>query len=192
MSATLLDISDYSIPLPEFIVLDASLVLELTPSPSQPHRNHAVAIAFLQRLEINAQQGRVKPILPLLAFEECYFKICQRVLIAYAQMVGEKWHDYYKKNPLVIRSIHPALMTLYRTLLSFPIEITEPEDIAIQPKGREPSLSSRIGDFIDKFAVLPRDATIFSEAERLGIYTVATLDSDWLRADGFTVYAPLP
>jgi predicted nucleic acid-binding protein len=44
---------------------------------------------------------------------------------------------------------------------------------------------------MDRFSVLPKDASILSEAERLGVYTAATLDSDWTRADGFTVFAPI-
>jgi hypothetical protein len=83
-----------------------------------------------------------------------------------------------------------VIKQLYQALTVFPIEITEPEDLAVLPKGRAPSLSVRIGEFINQFSVLPKDATIFSEAERLGIRTVATLGSDWSRADGFTVFAP--
>ncbi|MGH2523976.1 MAG: hypothetical protein ACRDH2_15830, partial [Anaerolineales bacterium] len=58
--------------------------------------------------------------------------------------------------------------------------------------GQKPLLSTRMGELINQFAILPKDATILSEAERLGIYTVATLDSDWSRAEGFTVFAPMP
>ena len=190
MPATLLDIGDPALPLPEFLVLDASIVLELTPDPINPHPHHLLAVNFLHRLQLAAQEGRAKPILPLLAFEECYFKLCKRVLTAYGQLAGVPWHVYYKTNPLSIRGIHPVLMQFYQTLLTFPVEITEPEDLAIHPRGREPLLSSRIGDLLQQFSILPKDATIFSEAERLGIYTVATLDSDWSRADSFTVFAP--
>ena len=192
MPPILRDIRDPNVPLPEFIVLDTSLILELHPVSSSANSNHTLAVNFLNRLRSEARQARVKPFLPLLAFEECYFKICQLILTAYGKNAGNmKWHDYYKQYPLTVRSVYPVLMQLYQTLLSFPIEITEPEDLAIRPKGREPLLSARIGDLINQFAVLPKDATILADAERLGIYTVATLDRDWSRADGFTVFAPL-
>jgi hypothetical protein len=191
VSVTLLDISDASLTLPEFLVLDASIVLELTPSPIHPHRNHILAVNFLNRLRLSAQHGTVKPILPLLAFEECYFKLCWRFLEPLSKATNMRWQDYYRRNPSVLRSIYPILSQFYQTLLAFPVEITEPEDTAVYPKGREPLLAIRIGDFINRFSVLPKDATILSEAERLGIYTVATLDSDWSRADGFTVFAPV-
>jgi hypothetical protein len=190
MPATLLNISDSTIPLPEFLILDASLVLELTPDPAQPHKHHTLAVNFIHRLRVATQTGNVKPILPLLAFEECCFKLSKRILTAYGHLNGVPWHIYYKENPLSIRSVHPLLLQLQQMLLAFPIEITEPEDLAILPKGSVASLSARMGDLINQFAILPKDATIFSEAERLGIFTVATLDSDWSRADGFTVFAP--
>jgi predicted nucleic acid-binding protein len=191
MTAKLLDISDPSLHLPEFLILDASIVLELTPDPHKSHPHHTLAVNFLNRLRFAVQQELVKPILPLLAFEECYFKLCKRVLTEYGRLAGiNNWEVYYKRNPLVIRSIHPLLANLYTALLAFPIEISEPEDLAVHPKGQEPLLSVRMGELIDRFAVLPKDATILSEAERLGIFTVATLDSDWSRADGFTVIAP--
>ncbi len=192
MPPILRDIRDLNAPLPEFIVLDTSLILELHPVSSSANSNHTLAVNFLNRLKSEARQTRVKPLLPLLAFEECYFKICQLILTVYGKSAGGmKWHDYYKQHPLTIRSIHPVLMQLYQTLLSFPIEIAEPEDLAIYPKGRELLLAARMGDLINQFAILPKDATILAEAERLGIYAVATLDRDWSRADGFTVFAPL-
>jgi len=192
MPAILVNIADARARLPEFIVLDASLVLELRPGSStrRPHPNHTLATNFLTRLSSAAQGGSVKPILPLLAFEECYFKLCQWALEPFSGPLGISWHTYYKRNPNVLAGVVPILQTFHRILLAFPMEITEPEDTAIQPRGRAPLLSIRIGEFIDRFSVLPRDATILSEAERLGINTVATLDGDWKRANGFTVIAP--
>ena len=190
MPANLQDISDHTLILPEFLILDASIILELTPDPTRSHKNHLIAVDFLNRLRMAAKGDQVIPILPLLALEECYFKLCKRALIAYATLAGVSWENYYKTNPVIIRSIYPALEQLYKALLAFPIIITEPEDLAIQSKGNKAPLASRIGDLVYQFAVLPKDATILSEAERLGVYTVATLDSDWSRADGFTVICP--
>ena len=182
MPAKLLDIADANLPLADFIVLDASIAL-------QPN---ALAVNFLRRLQVAAQRGEAMPILPLLAFEECYFKICQRFLMRASQQAKyPNWKDYYKRHPLELQKAHPDLEKFHASLLAVPIWITEPEDVAIQPRGREPLLSNRIGDLINQFAVLPKDATILSEAERLGIRTVASLDSDWSRATGFTVYTKI-
>jgi len=39
--------------------------------------------------------------------------------------------------------------------------------------------------------LLPQDALILAEAERLGVLAVATLDQDWRRAAAFDVYTCL-
>jgi len=44
---------------------------------------------------------------------------------------------------------------------------------------------------IRRFEILPKDAYIVAEAQRLGVTALATLDTDWDRLDGFTVYRPL-
>jgi len=100
------------------------------------------------------------------------------------------WHDYYKAHPSSLRSAVPRLRQFFQALQAFPI-VVEPEDLAVQPKGRVPLLADRLTDLIDQYSILPKDATILSDAERLGIFTVATLDSDWKRASGFTVIAPV-
>lgn len=189
MPATSLNISDPNLPIPEFLILDASIVLELAPDPNgQPHRKHTEAVAFLSRLQKEAIAERVIAILPLLAFEECYFKICHRILFALA---GNGWKSYYKANPSSIIQIIPHLTHFFNTLRSFPIHISEPEDIALPAVANATPLSQRMGELIDAFRILPKDATILSEAERWQIRDVATLDSDWVRADGFNVYTPL-
>ena len=59
--------------------------------------------------------------------------------------------------------------------------------MAIYPIDTEARLADRMKDLIFQYLILPKDATILSEAERLGIDTVVTLDNDWTRADGFSV-----
>lgn len=188
MPANLLDISDSHVPIPEFIVLDASIVLELRPSPAT-HPHHIFAVNFLNRLRNLANAGQVMPLLPLLAFEECYFKICQSIIKAEKRRANfpNNWHNYYKSNPQVILQCRNEINNFYQILLAFPIVVTEPEDLAVLPIDTEQRLAERMGEIILNYLLLPKDATIFSNAERLGIDTVATLDGDWVRADGFNV-----
>jgi len=42
--------------------------------------------------------------------------------------------------------------------------------------------------FITSYNLLPQDALILAEAERLGVSAVATLDSDWRRVAEFDIY----
>jgi predicted nucleic acid-binding protein len=188
MAAILIDINDPNIQLPEFIVLDASVVLELRVSPNR-QRHHNSAINFFRRLRPLASSGQVMPLLPLLALEECYFKICQYKILEFLanNNIQTPWHRYYKQNPQIIQNTVQNLQVFYNILRSFPIVVIEPEDLAVLPIDTEPRLSERMKDFIQNFLILPKDATILSNAERLGIDTVVTLDSDWSRADGFKV-----
>ena len=189
MTANVIDINDPNLQLPEFIVLDASIVLWLRPNHPQNHPNSNIAIQFFNRLQHLVNQGRVKPILPLLAFEECLFKICQLEIKAHIQNIGLNidWKRYYKQNPQALLRTQSAVDNFCQILQAFPIIVTEPEDLAINPIDTEARLADRMKDLIYQFLILPKDATILSEAERLGIDTVVTLDNDWTRADGFSV-----
>lgn len=191
MAAKLFDLSDPTLPIPEFLILDASILLELAPDPNRPpHKNHVAAVEFLRRLQNEALAERVVVVLPLLAFEECYFKISQRILRALAPN-SRDWHEYYKQNPNSSQQVVPHLLQFFNTLRRFPIHISEPEDIAASTLTKVTPLAVRMGELINAFRILPKDATILSEAERWQIRDVATLDGDWARADGFNVYTPL-
>lgn len=185
MPARVVDINDPDLQFPELIVLDASIVLWLRPDSQQSHNNFITAISFFNRLQPLANQGRVKPILPLLAFEECLFKICQFEINAHIQNIGlsNYWVRYYKQNPQVLLRTQSAVDNFCQILQAFPIIVTEPEDLAISPIDTEARLADRMKDLIYQFLILPKDATILGEAERLGIDTVVTLDNDWTRAD---------
>jgi predicted nucleic acid-binding protein len=50
------------------------------------------------------------------------------------------------------------------------------------------SLEERMRHFITAYYLLPQDALILAEAERIGVPAVATLDSDWRRVMEFDVY----
>lgn len=191
MSAILQDIRDPLIPLPEFLIVDTSLILRIVPAFSQ-HPQYNVAIDFLRRLQVAAHQGLVMPLLPLLVLEEFYFKICESYLLDASQSAGiNYWPNYYKQNPSAIHSIHSTLEQYYQVLLAFPMVVLEPEDFGITSGDQVPSIADRMTEMIDEFHILPKDASILSEAERLGIFSVATLDSDYERADGFTVFLPV-
>lgn len=184
MPAIFQDIRNPSTQIPEFVIIDASLVLELPTSPvSRPSRGFAVS--FLNRLRNDAISGTVIPLLPHLALEECMFKICQRHFIRISQRTGIKWHEYYKQNPSSIRIIYPTLMSFYSQIIAFPMVVVEPEDLATP--NPQKTISEGMIEYINDFELLPKDAAILSEADRMGVYAIATLDRDYLRADGFTV-----
>jgi len=188
MPAVVRDIRDASLQLPQFIIVDASLLLELVPN-SPPHRNHIIAIEFLNRIRNAAQRGEVIPLISYLGLEEFFFKICQIYLDEKGKSHKLKWHEYYKKNPSFISAtIYPVLIKHYQMLKAFPLFILEPVDLTT--KSKMIPLAECMIDFIGRFNILPKDATILSEAKRIGVFCIATLDGDFLRADGFTILFP--
>jgi predicted nucleic acid-binding protein len=191
MPAIIRDISDPSLRIPDSIMLDTSLLLELVPD-IQSHPHHQIAVKFLNRLRVATRRREVIPIIPYLVLEEFYFKICQMYLQTAGQQSGIKWHEYYKQNPQFISAkVHPVLVQFYQILQAFPIMILESEDLSVTSASRIPSISDCMTDHIGWFNILPKDATILCEAKRVGVLHVATLDKDFERADGFTVFLPL-
>jgi predicted nucleic acid-binding protein len=49
-------------------------------------------------------------------------------------------------------------------------------------------LEERVRHFIIAYYLLPQDALILAEAERLGVRAIVTLDSDWRRVAEFDIY----
>ncbi|MFW6042527.1 MAG: hypothetical protein ACOC9C_02470 [Chloroflexota bacterium] len=187
MAATLHDMADPRIPLPDFLVLDASVILRL--HPHLTHRYQTVAQNFLTRAQRSARRNEVLLLLPYLALEECYFNICKFVLQDICGQ-GNYWHEYYKNNPHQLSQAYPQLAHLRQILRSFPMKILEPDDL-VASSPAPVRLSTRMLEFVRDFQVLPKDAAILAEAERVGAHTVATLDADWSRADGFDVIMPI-
>ena len=81
-------------------------------------------------------------------------------------------------------------MIRFRELLAaIPLTPVHLEDLAASaPEG---TLEDRLFYFIATYHLLPQDALILAEAERLGVPAVATLDLDWWRVVAFDVYTCL-
>lgn len=191
MPALWQDIYDTSLQLPSFLVFDASLILELSPDSYKAHPHHSVAVSFLKRVKSAIRARKVIALLPIPALAECYHVLCRRVIAPQARASGTaNWLDYYKKNPTVISKALPSINMFYKLLQAIPVEIPEPEALALSQPSTALLLADRVSDFMGRFSILAKDAMIIGEAERLGVFTLATLDGDWRRADGFTVIAP--
>jgi len=183
MPANLLNMRDAQVALPEWVVLDTSVVLEVA-NKSAPE-----VLAFLRRLAQEALGGRTLILVPLLVMEECYFKLIQ---YHYERAGFKKWHDEgYKAHPEMLTAFWPTLNLFYQAVVNLPAVITGPEDMIVTEDARVKPLQEEILENIRRFQLLPKDAYIVAEAERLGVTTLAAADTDFDRLDGFTVYRPL-
>ena len=190
MPAKFQDIYDASVKLPDFIVVDASLFLELAPSNPKSNFHHGAASSFLARAQSSALNGSLVVILPLVALAECYHNICRWIIEPVAKASKSGWVQYAKKNPHIMAGAVPFLRSFTLLLQMFPVQIPEPDMSALKSGHSMPLLSDTLLENMDRFELMSKDALIIAEAERLGVFTLATLDADWKRADGFTVIAP--
>jgi predicted nucleic acid-binding protein len=174
------DLSDPNTPLPEFLMVDASLLLVLRPGST--HRHRTAAQAFLRRVGQASLDGHMMCLVPGLVLEECYFKIIQ----AQIRRLDPNWHAHYKAHPQVIQQCIGAITAFRRSLQALPVFPVTVEDLA-NPQAPA-TLEDRMRHFIAACNLLPKDGYILAVAERLNVTNLATLDHDWCRATQFTVY----
>lgn len=193
--ATILDLRDSNLPLPDFLLLDASVLLAVLSPPGAPTSpQSAAATQFLTRIQQAYHNGDIIPLVCILTLEECYFKIIRwgyendRSLGA-QHRVG--WHQLYKHYPQAIQNYLPTIQAFYQSVIGIPLTILEPQDF-VDPSAASPSIEERMRHYIRSCSILPKDAYLTAVANRLGVQHIATLDKDFdrLGAD-FTVYTLL-
>ena len=135
--------------------------------------------------------------------EECYFFLIRwgfqrdkklanrRSAIAHRKGMAQadvKWHDLYKDTPSAIRRYMPDVHQFHQFISALPVHIVQSDDLGVR-QGRPSTIEEQLRVFVDSAYLLPKDAWIVAEAERLGVYDIATMDRDFLRLDSsFTIY----
>lgn len=185
----LYDFTDPAIPLPSQIVVDSSLLLAIRSGDDNPYR--LAVRSFVGRLRERIAAYQMVVWLPMPVLQECYHVILANSLRrTWAAMDPldrpPSWLVMYKRQPEWLRVAFPELVEFRRILAAIPLTPVQPEDLAA-PGGRIP-LEDRLHYFITAYLLLPQDALILAEAERLGVTAVATLDRDWWRVAEFDVY----
>jgi len=96
------------------------------------------------------------------------------------------WLKAYKDQPDLLRACIPETTRFRELLAAIPLTPVRPEDLVTSTV--TDLLEKRMRHFITAYYLLPQDALILAQAERLGVRAVATLDRDWRRANVFDVY----
>jgi predicted nucleic acid-binding protein len=198
----LVDIADPACPLPEVLILDASVLLELCPAlHRQAERARRQAVSqFINRIGEEVMAGQLLCVAPVITLEECYFKIIQ--YLYYADLPAHEarlraslgrpnvyWHDLYKDSPHLIQQYMTELRDFRAAVQGIPVVILEPEDFGSAP----PALEPRMLHHIEHIPILPKDAYLLAVAERLDSPHIATLDADFRAASGWLhVYTVSP
>ncbi|MCD4670610.1 MAG: PIN domain-containing protein [Actinomycetia bacterium] len=183
------DLADPATPLPGQVVLDSSLLLALRKGDDNP--NARAAHQFIRRLGQQIAQYQTVAWLLIPVLQECYHVILSRSLRrSWESMAPENrrpnWLAAYKRQPELIAAGFDNLTRFDDILAAIPLTPAQPNDLLVTPDMQ--SFEDRMRHFITAYYLLPQDALILAEAERLGVTAIATLDSDWRRVAEFDIY----
>ncbi len=163
-------VSDFDSPLPALLYWDASFLVHATYPGGRYHR---ACYAFLERL---SGAGDTLSLASTLTLDEAIFALIQ--LKVMEDHPDQSFWEIYRENSRVIQ---PHLGEL-RALV---------DRLAIDPRirliGTEPEELSTMLDYMDRYAVLPRDALHLSTMDRYGADTIVTTDDDFLSVDGLQI-----
>jgi len=169
--------------------VDTSLLLALRPGDDNPHA--AAARTFIQRLGEQIAAYTLVAWLPMPVLQECYHVILANGLRRIWEAMEPSsrppnWVKVYKDRPVLLEACLPDLIRFRKLLAAIPLTPVRPEDLAALTLAG--ALEDRMGYFIATYHLLPQDALILAEAERLSVPAVATLDRDWWRVAAFDIY----
>jgi hypothetical protein len=189
MPPTLVDLRDPGVPLPGFLLVDASVLLEVRSLPGcAPSSRSQATTQFLRRVQQAYQNGDTIPLVCTLTLEECYFKIIRWKFENDPGLGGGPWHQLYKNHFQQIQNYFPDVHAFYQSIIGIPLTIIEPEDL-VGGTGPSSSIEERMRHYAESCCILTKDAYLIAIAERLGIQHIATLDSDFKRLGAdFTIY----
>ena len=182
------DLTDLKVA-PSQLVLDSSLLLALRSGDDNPRveiARHFVGWLGQQVLDRQAVAWLLPSVL-----QECYHVILSRgIRRAWEALPAAtrpaNWLAAYKHRPELLAIGFPDLTNFDEILAAIPVTMAQPRDLDTEYASR--SLEARMRHFITTYYLLPQDALILAEAERLGVSAVATLDSDWRRVTEFDIY----
>ena len=188
----LYDLADPAVPLPTQMVVDTSFLLALRPGDDNPHAE--AARRFVRRMGEQITSYNLVAWLPLPVLQECYHVILANGLRhTWQAMDGttrpSNWLKMYKDRPELLKTCLPEIERFRQLLVAIPLTLVRPEDL-VASTGVDP-LEDRFHHFISAYHLLPHDALILSEAERLRVLAVVTLDQDWRRVATFEIYTCL-
>lgn len=186
---TLRNLADPTIALPSQLVFDTSFLLALRPGDDNPHSETAQAFARRLRPSISALELVAWIVLPVL--QECYHIILTGSLRRIWQTLNPttrpaNWLALYKREPDVLKQGLLELTRFDALLATLPSTLAYQQNQAVASEIG--ALDERLRYFITRYHLLPQDALILAEAERLGVSAIVTLDSDWRRVTEFDIY----
>jgi predicted nucleic acid-binding protein len=200
MAGRLIDLADPSIPLPNRLVFDASVIIDwllaianettmqLSPQLQQAHalvdRMHRQGgIGFVTSTSLTEiHHFLVKP-----EFRALLPRYRADILARYPQARRPDWSQLYKVHPELVRQFLPRLDEIRRLIIANDLLILQPQELA--PIRSDRSLEESLLQTMARYALDSSDAAIVMEARRAGLTNLVTSDRDlWRASSDMDVY----
>ena len=168
------------------ILLCERFLKSLIPALSQPEAAKAQqAVDLFQRLEDEDAIGLVTPTIYGELLHVAIKLFYQQ--LAMSQKPKPSWMSLYKSNPWFLQTLQSDLEQLRTILINSRLMFVAPEELGKIDAGT--TYDIRLIELCCAYALDTSDAGILLEAERLGIDSIVTMDSDLLRARAdFDIY----
>lgn len=192
MAGNVFDLSDPSLKLPEYFVVDTNIVAErlldsvLSTLPDRNLVQAQRADHFFTRLRNEDAFGFItRTVYSELFHLAIKFSYQQQALLQGRNK--NNWMRLYKANPTFIQTLQPRLQHL-QFLISVSRLLLSTSDGGT-PSSESESFDRRLVELCLTHSLDTQDAGILFEAERLGVVSIVTLDIDLQRAQShFDIY----
>jgi predicted nucleic acid-binding protein len=195
MAGSVVDLTDPTAPLPSLIVVDTNIIVERFGSSFgyQSHLTYGPRVQdFFQRLSRANATGIVTPAVHVelahVLVKLWYPTLLGRNKAALTQQFGplSSWKELYKRDPGILRGMRSDFSLLSQQMAASGIRSVDSRKLNPIPAGN-PSDQELI-EIMCRYGLDSKDAMILSEAQRIPVLEIATLDADMLRAQAdFTI-----
>ncbi len=192
MAGNIFDLDDPNVRLPNFFILDTNVVVEFHMAPviaSLPDANATQAQRASQLFQRLADEHKLGFITPIIYSEVMHLAIklnYQKHGLSRGLKKGG-WLNLYKTEPTFIQTLQPNLEELRFLLSTNRTTFLSPDDLG--PIDSNTTFDHRLIELCCTYSLDTHDAGILFEAERFGIDSIVTMDSDLQRAQAdFNIY----
>jgi predicted nucleic acid-binding protein len=196
MAGSVVDLSDPLVRLPSPIVIDTNIIVERFAGQFgyRPHHiNGPRALDFFRRLaQVNATGFVTKAVYVEIAHVLVRLRYQSELRsnrTALTQQFGplSSWVDLYKRDPSILIGMRSQFARLLPLLIANGIQFLDLNELNPIPSGNRSD--QELIEIMCRYGLDSTDAMILSEAGRVPVLEIATLDADMLRAQAdFTIY----
>jgi predicted nucleic acid-binding protein len=196
VAGRVVDLSDPTTLLPEFIVIDSNINIERVAAAfgfQSSRINGPRAEQFFQRLSRDDAIGIVTPAVyaellhVLVKFRYRSELIRNRPVLTQQFGPLSSWVDLYKRDPSILQGMRGDLERLAAVLLASGIHVLSTDELTLLAWSH--SSEEELIDTMCRYGLDSTDAIILIEAQRIPTLDIATSDADMLRAQAdFTIY----